>query len=305
MKITAITRYKQGTIYALIKKLGWSQLELSRRTALHPATVGSIINLIRRPTIEQADKIQKAFGEAGEFLDVLGEWPETFLGLKRGFKVETTEEIPLERLIDCPEVLELAAPDEYDESLFNELDSEMSSHLSERERRVLEGRFVNGEPLDQIANEIGVGSERTRQIERRALLKMRRPVTIARLANHVDPGFFAKDGDISDQYLNGVKWLESKIPADESEDQAPDPTANLEPSIPDKNPDKKLPFIQCPLCLGHELRFLNIRDACFAVCHAQKARWYMGNNWDSGWKKESQEIWERNRDLLKSYSRQE
>jgi RNA polymerase sigma factor (sigma-70 family) len=47
--------------------------------------------------------------------------------------------------------------------------------LTDRERRVLELRFVNEETLDETAAVIGVARERIRQIEAKALRKLRHP----------------------------------------------------------------------------------------------------------------------------------
>ena len=89
MKITALTRYKHGELYAVLKRLGWNQSELSRRSGLAATLVGRIINLQYRPSQKMADAIQKAIGEAGEFFDVLEQWPEDFKGLKKLFDIGT------------------------------------------------------------------------------------------------------------------------------------------------------------------------------------------------------------------------
>jgi transcriptional regulator with XRE-family HTH domain len=84
MNITAITRYKHGDLYSVLQRIGWSQKDLARKTGIYAGLIGKIINLVRRPTAEQADAIQKAVGDAGEYIDVLSAWPESFEGLKRG-----------------------------------------------------------------------------------------------------------------------------------------------------------------------------------------------------------------------------
>ena len=117
MQITAITKYKHGGLYGVLKRLGWNQSELARKSSLTPQLVGKIINLHARPTADHANKIQAAVGLAGEFLDVLAEWPEAF-SIKVGYKAEQTADIELERLIDCPEVMRIQAPEqETDERL--------------------------------------------------------------------------------------------------------------------------------------------------------------------------------------------
>lgn len=107
MRITAITRYKHAEIYGILRRLGWNQSDLARKCNLRPDQIGMIINLRKRPTIEQANTIQKAFGEAGEFLDVLSTWPETFQGLPRGFKREQTAEVDVISLEECPSAYQI------------------------------------------------------------------------------------------------------------------------------------------------------------------------------------------------------
>lgn len=112
MKITAITKYKHGELYSILQRLGWNQSELARQSGLYPSLIGLIINLRKRPNANQANKIQNALAAAGVFLDVLSEWPESFIGLKPGFKTEQTADIELDRLLDCPEALMIQAPEQ-------------------------------------------------------------------------------------------------------------------------------------------------------------------------------------------------
>ena len=54
--------------------------------------------------------------------------------------------------------------------------------LSERERKIIEARFLNDrrQTLDDLAGNLGISGERTRQIEARALQKLRAAVTAYR-----------------------------------------------------------------------------------------------------------------------------
>lgn len=183
MKITAITRYKHGELYAILKRIGWTQSELARKTDLGKGTIGDIINLVKRPTVEQADAIQKAVGTAGEYLDVLSEWPETFEGLKRGYKREQTAEVPMERLLDHPEVLQLAAPEYEDNGLEHRMET-IIGELPNQQQVVLRERFWNDKTLEDTGKnkQLGLTRDRVRQIEAAALRKLRHPERIKRLA---------------------------------------------------------------------------------------------------------------------------
>src|SRR5262252_2136361 len=98
MKVTAITRFKQGDLFALLEKLGWNQAELARRTGMNPSTVGNIINMRQRPSLAQARKIYDVFEEAGEFFDLMQVWPEHFKGFPIRIEVVQTQELTEEQL---------------------------------------------------------------------------------------------------------------------------------------------------------------------------------------------------------------
>ena len=183
MKITAITRYKHGELYAVLNRLGWTQAELARRCGLDPGRVGEVININKRPSQKTADAIQKALGEAGEYFDVLEQWPETFEGIRPGTRKEETMEVPMEVpmecLIGCREAMMLPAPTERQEDgLAAAMDAAMED-LTDREKRVLEARFFESMTLEDVAKEFGLVSRgRIRQIEAKALRKLRHPERI-------------------------------------------------------------------------------------------------------------------------------
>jgi len=182
MKITAITRYKHGALYAVLQRIGWTQSELARQSKMRIGTIADIINLVRRPSPEQADAIQNALGIAGEYLDVLSEWPETFAGMKRGYRIEQTAEVPMERLLDHPEVFQLAAPEPADDT--NESDERLASVISElsgKEQIVLRERFWNGRTLQELSKKLGCTLNGIRYIEKRALRKLRHSKRISKL----------------------------------------------------------------------------------------------------------------------------
>lgn len=183
MNIAAITRYKHGRLYEVLKRLGWTQTELAKQSGMSKEKVGTIINLVRRPNPEEANAIQRALGNAGEYLDVLSEWPESFVGLKRGFKREQTADIQMESLLDHPEVLQLPAP-QVDDNLEAQIEGmeEALETLPDKERKVLLERFYNDKTLEETGKELGgTNRERIRQIENNALRKMRHPKRIRKI----------------------------------------------------------------------------------------------------------------------------
>lgn len=174
MKITAVTRYKHGELFAALKRAGWTQAELGRRAGLHIGRVGEIINLNRRPLQKEADAIQRALGEGGEYIDVLDQWPEAF-EIKRGTRKEETGDIPMESLLSCREAMMLPMPDHFDyNGIHEKLDLAMST-LAPKEKHVIEQRFYENKTHAGIAAEMKTHPGYVRTLENKALRKLRHP----------------------------------------------------------------------------------------------------------------------------------
>ena len=183
MKITAVTKFKHGELYAMLQRVGWKQSDLARNSGLSENRIGEIINLQRRPIQKEADAIQRALGTVGEYLDVLSEWPETFVGLKRGYRREQTIDVPMERLLDHPEALQIAAP-EYQDDEIEERVKSVISKLPERNRQILIKRFWENKKLEEISNEIGVGKQQVHNLEKRSIGMLMHPARAKKLMPH-------------------------------------------------------------------------------------------------------------------------
>jgi len=189
MKITAITKYKHGTLYNLLQKLNWSQSELARRAGITPGIIGHIINLRKRPSINQANQIQSAFAEEGVFLDVLDEWPETFNGLSAGYKRVDTADVPMQNIISCKEAYLLPSPDSEDTSDMSAALSNALDKLTEREKKAVQCYFYQGKTFQEIGKELvmrrrngnALSVQRTGQILHKAIRKLRSPRIIKEL----------------------------------------------------------------------------------------------------------------------------
>ena len=174
MKITAITRYKHGALFEVLRKIGWNQSELARRAGLRAETISEIINLNKRPSQKSANAIQAALAEAGEFFDVLEQWPEAFQGIKRGMVKEETIDVPMERLIDCREAMLIPAPEQDQEEWIGSALDECLSFLTKKESRVIQSRFYEAKTLQETAKDLGIASRtRIAQIEEKAIRKLR------------------------------------------------------------------------------------------------------------------------------------
>ena len=170
MRIAAITKFKQGDLYKALKKLGWSQNELARRTGMQPSVLGRYMNLQLKPTEAAAQKIQNALAEAGEYIDVLTCWPDRFTGFNKVPVIEQTKDVPDEILISMmgeqnPQIT-------YEINEEKELLNKALLLLTDRERDIVEDCFLSGISIEEKANKLNVTRSRIRQIVDRATLKL-------------------------------------------------------------------------------------------------------------------------------------
>lgn len=177
MKIAAITRFKHGVIYEALNKLGWTQIELARRTGIHQSRISAYLNLRCAPSEAAARRIQNAFGEAGLFVDVENAWPEGFKGLARAPVIAEVREVADKLFLQDETGLSqhaLGYTVQFDGLTMPDLQRFMEEVLSERERIVLEARFYEGKTLDEVARKLGLQSrEHIRLIQNEALKKLR------------------------------------------------------------------------------------------------------------------------------------
>lgn len=182
MKVTAVTRFKQGDIFEAMRRLGWTQAELARQSGLSQSQVGYLINMRRRPTEEIANKIQKAFGKHGEYVDVTAVWPEAFEGFRRIPVMEQTKDVDGEHLLAArghnPLISACRA------EAFEKV-SEMLERMDDRDRRVLERRYLDRATFDVIAKEESVGKARICEITSRAERRFR-DMALEDVKNHHD-----------------------------------------------------------------------------------------------------------------------
>lgn len=166
-------------LWPLAQELG-SQKVLADRLGVKPTRLCSWINLRRVPNrsaLNDVRALDVLHTLTGKSFDEL--WP---LGLRRVIEaghaacertilVEMTglrqlAERTSERLI-LPSPLEQVASEE------SGLLARALATLTSRERRVLELRIVEGKTLEQSASQVGISRERIRQIECRAISKLR------------------------------------------------------------------------------------------------------------------------------------
>jgi len=168
MKIVSITRYKHGNLYQAIKQLGWNQSRLAEKSQLSPIIISDIINLKRRPTQKEANKIQTAFAAEGLYFDVLEEWPETFRLKKSAINIQI-EEVPLQSLVGCKEAFQVECETTIENPIYELLDEEIK-RLRPKMKDVIRQRFYQGKSLDEVAASFGLISKMSiHQTESKAL----------------------------------------------------------------------------------------------------------------------------------------
>lgn len=164
---------RNNLILRRMKQLGIrSQAELAKLSGLPQIVVSNLIRMKKRPVHV-----------------VSGEWLDTAFALSSALQAEpeelwtqTQRSMALEsnsREVSMSEeaVMQLASGDDLERQvLTSKVLNEAMETLSERERDVLQRRFFGGETLRDIADQRGIGPEPVRQVEARALRKMRHPL---------------------------------------------------------------------------------------------------------------------------------
>lgn len=166
MRIAAQIKLKHGRLWRILQKHGVSQAAFAKLCGYrYSTTIGKVINLHQRPSLAMAARIQDGCAKLGEYLDILDEWPEAFDGLG-----DTTATV----FADIPEGQLLAAKQE--PSLHNRkqlLERAMADALDAREAAVIEARFLRGQTLEIISDQIRCTRANVRRIEGNALRKLR------------------------------------------------------------------------------------------------------------------------------------
>jgi len=166
---------RNNLIIQRMKQLGIpSQTELGNISGLGQAVVNQYVNMKRRPTdawsgewTDNAFTLSAALQTEPEYL-----WTEK----QRGMALERNS-----REISMSEdaVMQLASGQGTEQIVQGVLDAEAVGRaiqtLGEREQKVITGRFFEDKTLDELAADFGISRERIRQIENRALRRLKQP----------------------------------------------------------------------------------------------------------------------------------
>jgi len=166
---------RNNLIIQRMKQIGiLSQTELGNISGLGQRIVNHFVNMKRRPVdywsgewTDEAFTLSAALQTEPEYL-----WTEK----QRGMALERNwREISMSE----DAVMQLATGQGTEQIVQGVLDAEAVGRaiqtLDEREQKVITGRFFEDKTLDDLGDDLGISRERIRQIEARALRKLKQP----------------------------------------------------------------------------------------------------------------------------------
>ena len=176
----ATLRIQQGRLKAAMQELGIeTAADLSRRSGVSQGYIGKMLNFRLSP---RADN---------------GKWRDATLAICKALGSEPSElfpehldhEIPTNRIASFVEhaqlsgweTLQLGPGEEFQQAEMEQTLDEVLGTLTDRERSVLKARFWEGKTLEETGREHNIGGVRARQIEEKALRKLRHPTRLEKL----------------------------------------------------------------------------------------------------------------------------
>jgi len=176
----ATLRIQHGRLKAAMQELGIeTAAALSRRSGVTQGDIGKLLNFRESPRAKN------------------GEWRTVTLAICKALGSEPSElfpdhldhEIPTNRIASFVEhaqlaggaALQLGPGEECQQAEMEQTLDEVLGTLTDRERSVLKTRFWDGKTLEETGIEHNIGGQRARQIEAKALRKLRHPSRLKKL----------------------------------------------------------------------------------------------------------------------------
>lgn len=170
-----VVKVQNGRIYEKIRAKGYANVAtFCRENGLKHTEIGLLLNLKMTPINKKGEFRPSVLRMA----EALGELPEDL------FTERQYEAVPSnvrDFLVEEQYMAQLLAPDIERNFALVEMAGGIQSraNLTERENQVIDLRFKSDMTLAEVAGAMGVTQERVRQIEAKALRKMRHPNAIA------------------------------------------------------------------------------------------------------------------------------
>jgi len=176
----ATLKIQHGRLKAAMQSLGIGTVaELSRLSGVSQGRIGRILNFRLSPRAKS------------------GEWRETTLAICKALGSEPDDlfpdhldhEIPTNTIASFVERAQLSGHtarqlgpyEEYEKAEMEQTLDEVLGTLTDRERSILKERFWEGKTLEETGLAHNIGGQRAKQIEAKALRKLRHPTRLQKL----------------------------------------------------------------------------------------------------------------------------
>lgn len=176
----AILRVQQGRLRAAMQERGiQTGAELARRSGVSTTDIYSLLNFRRSPRT----KTGKWNGTAILVCRALGYEPSELFPAHLDHEVATN---CVSSFVDYAQLAGCATPQLGPDRVLQRAEAEQDiadvmGALTDRERAVLYARFWDGKVLREVGRELNLCTESARQIERKALCKLRNPARLRKL----------------------------------------------------------------------------------------------------------------------------
>lgn len=173
-KIGIARRFFNYNLKEAIEKSGLTAEAIKKKCKIDPTTLSQIINFKRYP--HENHRILLAIALNVPIDDI---FPEEFdIAYDKLRPLSRRTDISFEHLeLNNAEVLQLESPitvDDLGEAISSKLLYEKGyKQLSPREQKILHNRFFEKKTIEEVGQEFGVTSERIKQIEKKAIEKLR------------------------------------------------------------------------------------------------------------------------------------
>jgi RNA polymerase sigma factor (sigma-70 family) len=150
--------------------------------------VNDLVNMTSSPLTAEGELRR----DAAKLCEVLGKLPEDLWSneqlypLEKNFSEMEMDHAQAVALIPPEQQSYLLDLSEFERAQTKALVSRVVSTLTEREQEVIRMRFEDDLTLDECANRLGVTRERVRQIEAKAIRKLRQPARVGMLVDVMD-----------------------------------------------------------------------------------------------------------------------
>jgi transcriptional regulator with XRE-family HTH domain len=189
LKLRATLKVRNDVIIAAREQRGWSQTKLGEAAGVSLRAVAALEALDYSHNDVENEALKVAVALEINPDDIL---PPGFAGRKLQSRFSSVRTVDVNKLLDSPEMLQIAAPEKPDPITTKELHDEVRSvlkTLTKREEFVLCKRDgIDGDchTFLEISDMLRLSLERVRQVYYRALRKLQHPRRASRLVKYAD-----------------------------------------------------------------------------------------------------------------------